>query len=209
MLRGALADAAATLVPPICAGCGSPGAWLCLACRTDLDPLTATLGAMVVRAAGAHAGPLRTAIHRFKYRQERALARELGSLIAMLLAQDLAHGIRIDALVPVALHPERARWRGYDQAGLLADAAGMHTGLPVIAALHRIRHATPQVDLDRAERERNVDGAFVSTAGALRGASVALVDDVTTTGATLQAAARAVRAAGARRIRAYVVAADE
>jgi len=209
LVRDVLSATTAALIPPACAGCDVAGSWLCLECRSDLEPLTTRIGSVVVRSAGLHGGPLRTAIHRFKYRQERALATELGSLVAMLVAEDLARGIRIDALVPVALHPERARWRGYDQAALLADAIAARTGLPSVPALHRIRQAAPQVDLDRAARQRNVDGAFVSTAGALRGGSVALIDDVTTTGATLRSAARALRSAGARTIRAYVIAADE
>jgi len=76
-------------------------------------------------------------------------------------------------------------------------------------ALHRIRASRPQVELDRAARAANVRGAFVAGAGSLRGLRVALVDDVATTGATLMDAAAAARAAGARTVRAYVVAAEE
>lgn len=202
----AFADA---LIPPSCAGCDAPGSWLCLECRDTLDPVAVRSGGLVFRAAGAYAGPLRQAIQRCKYRGERALARELGELVAALVARDLALGVAIDALVPVPLHPERIRSRGYDQAALLAAAVAARTGLPLACALHRIRHTRPQVALDRAERARNVAGAFVSEAGSLRGLRVALVDDVTTTGATLSAAARAARAAGARAVRAYVVAVDE
>jgi ComF family protein len=209
LAREALSATAAALVPAVCAGCEAPGSWLCLACRSDVEPVTTRMGALVVRAAGAYAGPLRSAIHRFKYRQERALAEELGSLVAALASEDLARGVRLDAVVAVPLHPERARWRGYDQAALLAETVALRIGVPYLPALHRIRHATPQVDLDRAARQRNVHGAFVSTAGALRGGSIGLIDDVTTTGATLRAAARAVQAAGARQVRAYVIAADE
>jgi predicted amidophosphoribosyltransferase len=75
--------------------------------------------------------------------------------------------------------------------------------------LHRIRQGRPQVELDRAARAGNIRGAFVAEARALAGLRVALVDDVTTTGATLADAAAAARAAGARRVRAYVVAVEE
>ena len=92
---------------------------------------------------------------------------------------------------------------------LLADAVARRTGLPVVRAIRRFRHARPQVELDRAERARNVEGAFVGCAGALAGMRVALVDDVATTGATCAAAASAVRASGARSVRAYLVAIDE
>lgn len=209
LARAAAAGSAAALVAPRCAGCDAAGSWLCLACRDCLDPATLTAGRLTVRAAGTYAGPLREAIHRFKYRDERGLARELGALVAALLAADLGRGARIDAVVPVSLHPDRARWRGYDQAALLGRVAAELAGLPFVAALHRVHHAPPQVELDRAARARNVEGAFAAAAGSLRGLRVALVDDVATTGATCRAAAVAARAAGARAVRAYVVAADE
>lgn len=200
---------AAALVPPRCAGCGVAGAWLCLDCRDGLDPVTVRSPGLLARAAGAYAGPLRSAIHRYKFRDERGLAAELGGLVADLVAADLARGVAIDAVVPVPLHPVRARARGYDQAALLGQRVADDTGLALVPALHRIRHVRPQVDLDRAERARNVDGAFVSLAGSLARLRVALIDDVTTTGATLRAAAAAARAGGARKVRAYVLAADE
>jgi ComF family protein len=182
---------------------------VCLECRDGLEPATVRAGALAVQAAGAYAGPLRRAIQRCKYRDERALTRELGELVAALVARDLAVGVLLDAVVPVPLHRERVRARGYDQAAMLAAVVAERTGLPFRAPIHRIRHTRPQVELDRAQRAANVAGAFVSEAGSLRGLRVALVDDVTTTGATLGAAARAARAAGARAIRAYVVAVDE
>lgn len=203
------AAVSAALVPARCAGCDAAGTWLCPDCRDGLEPVSTRNGALVLRAAGPHAGPLRHAIHRFKYRDERGLAAELGGLVADLLAEDLARGERLDAVVPVPLHPERARSRGYDQTALLAGAVAARTGLPVVGAIRRIRHARPQVDLDRSERARNVDGAFVGCSGSLRGLRCALVDDVATTGATCAAAASAARAAGARSVRAYFVAIDE
>jgi ComF family protein len=209
MLAEAAAHFASALVPPRCAGCEAPGAWLCLDCRAGCDPLGAGTPGLPIVAAGAYAGPLRRAIHRFKYREERGLAEELGALVAERLAADLARGIVIDALVPVPLHRERARARGYDQVALLAAVASFRVALPGVGALRRIRAARPQVELDRGERARNVAGAFVAVAGSLHGARVALIDDVTTTGATLREAARAARAAGARSTRAYVIAADE
>lgn len=208
-LADAASAAASVLLPPRCAGCEAPGEWLCVACRAGCEPVTARIGRVPLRAAGPYAGPLREAVQRFKYQAERALARELGDLVAALVASDLALGARIDAVVPVPLHPERARWRGYDQAALLAARVSARTQVPLVAALHRIRHARAQVDLDRPGRLRNVAGAFVAPAGSLARLRVALIDDVTTTGATIHAAARAARAAGAGHVRAYVVGADE
>ena len=193
------------LLAPRCAGCDEPGGWLCLACRDLCEPVRQGR----VHAAGTYGGALRQAVHRFKYGGERALSLELGGLVARRVAADLATGLVLDAVVPVVLHAERARERGYDQARLLAEEVARSCGLPVRAPLRRVRRARPQVELDRRQRAENVRGAFVGEAGALRGLRVALVDDVATTGATIAAAAGAVRAAGARSVRAYVVALDE
>jgi ComF family protein len=196
------------LLVPRCAGCGEPGSWFCVLCRDQCEAV-AHDGRLALRAAGAHAGPLRDAVRRLKYGGEPGLAQDLGALVALELARDLARGLTVDAVVPVPLHPSRAAVRGYDQAGLLARAVAAHTALPLRPALHRIRPGRPQVELDRVARAANVRAAFVSEAGSLRGLRVALVDDVATTGATLQDAAAAARAAGARGVRAYVVAVEE
>jgi len=196
------------LLAPRCAGCGEPGSWFCVACRVECEPVSHD-GRVPIRGAGAHAGPLRAAVRRLKYGGEPALAQDLGALVALELARDLACGVTVDAVVPVPLHRSRAATRGYDQAALLAHAVAAHTGLPLRSALHRIHGGRPQVELDRAARAANIRGAFVAEAGSLRGLRVALVDDVATTGATLFDAATAARAAGARSVRAYVVAVEE
>lgn len=208
-VAGVMAGIADALIPPRCAGCDAAGSWLCLECRSSCEPTRGGTPGLPVVAPGLYEGGLRRAIQRFKYRGERALAGELGALVARAVAGDLAHGVILDALVPLPLHPERVRERGYDQTALLAAEISARTGVPRRAPLRRIRHARPQVELDRADRARNIAGAFVAVAGSLRGLRVALIDDVTTTGATLREAARAARAAGARRVRAYVIAADE
>lgn len=196
------------LLAPRCAGCGEPGSWFCISCRAQCEPI-AHDGRLAIRAAGAHAGPLRAAVHRLKYGGEPGLAEDLGALVAIEVSRDLACGVTLDAVVPVPLHRARAAARGYDQAALLGHAVSIRTGLPLRPALHRIRGGRPQVELDRSARAANVKGAFVSEARSLRGLRVALLDDVATTGATLLDAAAAARAAGARDVRAYVVAVEE
>jgi ComF family protein len=196
------------LLAPRCAGCGEPGSWFCVGCRDLCEPI-AHDGRLPLRAVGAHAGPLRAAVRRLKYGGEPGLAHDLGALVALELARDLARGVTVDAVVPVPLHRSRAAARGYDQAALLAHAVASRTGLPLRPALHRIRGGRPQVELDRAARAANIRGAFVAEASWLRGLRVALIDDVATTGATLLDAAAAARAAGARAVRAYVVAVEE
>ena len=209
MVSSGVAAVLDVLVPPRCAGCGLGGSWYCGDCRDGSDPIVRHFGALTLVAAGAHEGPLREAIHRLKYRAEPGLATELGALVAARVAADLARGVHLDALVPVRLHPARARARGYDQARALATVASLVTGLPLRPAIHRLRSGPAQATLGQLERRENVKGAFAGIAGSLRGLRVGLVDDVATTGATLLDAAAAARACGAREVRAYVVAFEE
>ena len=104
----------------------------------------------------------------------------------------------LDALVPVPLHPVRLRARGYNQARVLAEALGAIHALPVLDVLERVRATRSQVGLGRFERALNVEGAFICRPGAPP--VVGLVDDVTTSGATLAAAGSALLTAGARRV---------
>jgi ComF family protein len=178
-------------VPPGCARCGQPGPEaLCGACRAAPPAFDA------VRAAGLMGGPLADAIHAFKYRGRPALARPLGAWLAARVP--LEPGA---VVVSVPLARGRRRERGYDQAALLADGVARGAGgrKRLRAALRRVREAPPQVGRTREERARNVAGAFEASA-AVSGRDVVLVDDVVTTGATADAAAAALRRAGARSI---------
>jgi ComF family protein len=149
--------------------------------------------------------PVSLAIHAFKYRGRKDLARPLaGYLIAYLQT----HPLPFDGLVPVPLHPERRAARGFNQSELLAHAVGSALGLPVYeGVIARVRATPPQVHLKRQQRLENVKDAFAATVpGALRGGRFLLIDDVCTTGATLQAAAQALHEAGADEIWALTVA---
>jgi ComF family protein len=179
-------------VPPGCGRCGQPGPdALCGACRAAPPAFDA------VRAGGLFGGPLADAIHALKYRDRPALARPLGAWLAGRVP--LPAGA---VVVSVPLARGRRLERGYDQAALLADAlarAAGARGRRLRAALRRVRDAPPQVGKTREERARNVAGAFEAGA-AVAGKDVILVDDVVTTGATADAAASALRRAGARSI---------
>src|SRR5437879_10679382 len=135
------------LLVPRCAGCGEPGSWFCVPCRILCDPV-AHDGRIPIRAAGAHAGPLRAAVRRLKYGGEPGLAQDLGALVAIELARDLARGVTVDAIVPVPLHRSRAMARGYDQAALLARAVATRTALPLRPSLPRIRAGRPPPEPD-------------------------------------------------------------
>jgi len=180
-------------VPPGCARCGQPGPdALCGACHAAPPAFDA------VRAGGLLGGPLADAIHALKYHGRPALARPLG---AWLAARTPLDGGAVVVSVPLARG--RRIERGYDQAALLADhlaRAGGARARRLRAALRRVRETPPQVGRTRAERARNVAGAFEASGGAVAGRDVVLVDDVVTTGATADAAAAALRRAGARSV---------
>jgi ComF family protein len=157
-----------------------------------------------LRAAAAYEGPLERAIHRFKYENWRSLARPLASLLADRLAVE---PLPASFLVPVPLHGERLRSRGYNQSDLLAKELIRSLRLPPPSGhLRRSRNTPAQVGLDRLRRHRNVAGAFIWHGPPLQGEPVLIVDDVATTGATLDACARALKEAGSGSLTGLVLA---
>jgi ComF family protein len=212
------------LLPPRCAGCGERESWLCPACAAGLAPLgdrrcrlcAAPLGGDVtlcadcyrdppplerVQAAFRHEGLARELVLDLKYRGHRHLAPVLGELLAAS-APRAVEGV--DGLVPVPLHPQRRRERGFNQSELLAEELGRRLRLPLVASsLRRTRDTAQQTGLSPGERRANVRGAF-AVEGRLDGQRLLLVDDVCTTGATLYACARALRGAGAAAVAAAV-----
>ncbi len=155
-------------------------------------------------AFGLYTGGLRTLHHAFKFAGWDLLAAPLGVRLAAL-ARSVAIASGADALVPVPSTRRRNHERGYDPAMLLADETGRLLATPRRSLLSRSRETPPQSSLPAAERRANVEGAFAASPRA-RGRVLVLVDDVVTTGATLFAAARALREAGARDVRALVLA---
>jgi len=152
----------------------------------------------------AYAWPLDHLVHALKYRGQLATARVLGTLLAGWLAGRGLHQ-EIDVIVPVPLHPERHAERSFNQSAELARQLGRSLHLPVAGSLAVRRRATPpQVGLHLAERRRNLAGAF--GAGPVAGLRAAIVDDVTTTGTTLQELAGALAQAGASAVDAWCVA---
>ena len=178
------------LEPPFCPLCAEPGSgqkcdW-CAANQPAIDG---------IRAPFLMLGTIREAVHRFKYRNLRAAAPELAGLLADYLA---GHPMPGQVIVPVPLHRRRLRSRGYNQAKLLAAELSKITGLPMNdGVLTRSVDSMPQVQAsNRRERAANVAQSFQCPVSA-KGLEVLLVDDVTTTGSTLSACARALKDAGA------------
>jgi ComF family protein len=208
-------------LPASCPGCGREGEPICRDCRPALDVrleraagapigLPAELPSPLVQLdwAAPFAGTVRAALHALKYSGERRLARPLGEAAAERWRRVGAGG---NLIVPVPVHAGRERERGYDQAALLAEVVGDRLGLPTATILERHRETIAQFGLDRAHRGANVSGAFRVRAGSteqakVRGRWVVLVDDVTTTGATLAACAEALMTAGALAVSGLTVA---
>ena len=224
-------------LPARCSGCGREGEPLCPACAHALDarldlpggtpigmPVDLPAPLLQLEWCAPFAGPVRAALHDLKYSGERRLARPLGLAVARRWRRV---GEGAELIVPVPVHAERERQRGYDQAGLIAAVAAAELGLPCVRALERARETTAQFELGRADRAANVADAFRvrgsgarATAGGpvvpragpnasvtpVAGRWVLLVDDVVTTGATLAACAVALERAGAMGVSAITVA---
>jgi len=208
----------------LCAACATRLPWNASACLRCAIPLPRTessggddvrvCGACLPGAAGAvpltevhaacvYAAPVDRLLLRFKFHRDLAA----GGLLAQLMAQALVGAPSPAALLPVPLHRARLRQRGYDQALELARPLARALGLPVLDhVLARIRATAPQSQLDAAQRQRNLQRAFEVRGNARLPAHVVLVDDVMTTGATLHAAAAALKRAGVQRVDAWVCA---
>ncbi len=180
----------AWLRPPLCPKCGYPQQHeqVCGACRRAQPKLDG------IRSAALFEGPLRQAIHELKYSGQKELAGCLGSLLESFW---VATPLPVDVIVPVPLHAARLRERGYNQAALLAGRLSKATGIPLVEdCLVRTRVTTSQMTLKAAERRINVKDAFGCSDKSLAGQRVVVVDDVCTTGATLEACGEALFQAG-------------
>ncbi len=182
------------ITPPVCNKCGYPiakQASFCHQCQTNpLNYLNA-----VRSAAFFDYGALKTAIHQFKYQGITILYRDFAPMLADCYSN---HQLNSDVIVPVPLHKSRYKERGYNQAALLAQGLSKLIGLPVNhKALVRHRITKTQMTLKAAERKINVSNAFVCQSTALKGKKILLIDDVCTTGATLDACAQALKQANA------------
>ena len=199
--------------PPECGGCGRKGFRWCQECQAMVEPI----GPMVcpvcgdpqttsqtcnncilmppsyqsLRSWAAFKGPLRAALHRLKYRKDLALGDSLSHPLIGYL-KDLNWSV--DLIVPVPLGKKRMNLRGYNQAALLARPIALANSIHYSAkALMRIKDSPTQVGLTIKERHQNVSGAFWANPEVVSGKRVLIVDDVTTTGATIEACAQALR----------------
>lgn len=184
--------------PPTCVNCGRAGSFLCSICWEDEVTFLATPTLPIpelddVISLAEHTGAIRQAIHALKYESVKGVAQPLGDALATQLSWTF------DTIVPVPLHINRLKERGYNQAQLLAEALGEALACPVSPyMLRRDKFTSSQVGLTALERQANVEDAFVVQEAVVP--RVLLVDDVRTTGSTLTACAKALREAGVKTV---------
>lgn len=219
ILRNTVSTSVDLLFPKRCVGCDVEGAFLCEECSDDLPLLEPPYcficsqpGDLMVRlcrrcwerplqidgirSAYRFEGAIRNAVHSLKYRNLRAMAPVLAGLLADFV---VSQRMEADLLVPAPLHPKRERSRGYNQSLLLARETGALLNMKTSSdALRRVQNTPSQASVSsEEERQVNVANAFRAEPDLVGGKRVIILDDVCTTGATLEACSLALKAAGA------------
>lgn len=222
--------------PPHCAACGcdTPAeSHLCAKCREEAQPIRAPFCRQCSQPFdGAITGPfqcsncrdrhfhfdcavapyraqgvVRDFIHRFKYDRHFYLRHQLAAWMAAGLDDDRLREPAFDAISPVPLHATRLREREFNQAAVLAEFLASRAKKPLLPCLRRTRYTTTQTRLDREERMENLRGAFsVRHAAGVIGRHLLLIDDIFTTGSTVEECSRILREAGAASVRVLTVA---
>lgn len=214
--------------PKKCVGCGQEGSWFCQKCfgkiifvKSPTCPSCNKLTSMgqycsrcrprtsltgVITAAYFKEGPLREAIHNFKYNKIRDLARPLADILGQRLSEGFPSG-RL-GLFSVPLHPTRLSERGFNQAEEIAKLIAADFGIDIVPGLVRHRATDTQIKKERLKRIKNVIGSFrfEGDKNDIKNKTVLIVDDVFTTGATLSECAKVLREAGARQVWGLVLA---
>jgi competence protein ComFC len=214
------------LFPPVCGGCGNPGTRWCRECQKKVqvinDPVCDACGLpqaysglckrcqqkrpsfQHLRSWAVFENPVQAALHRLKYRRDIGLGEALSNQLAGFVDQ---LGWSIDILIPIPLGKKRLRERGYNQVAMVSRPLSIQLGLDYCPnVLWRARETRSQVGLSAKERQDNVQNAFLADGKVVNGRSILLMDDVSTTGATLSSAAEALYASGARAVYAATVA---
>ena len=192
---------------PFCDTCSQPfsgqidGAFHCPNCRERRFRFSCAVARYQSR------GAVRELVHRFKYNGKIYLRNVLVDWLAETLEDPRLQSPPCERLVPVPLHPTRERERGFNQAFLLAEGVAQRSGIPLADCLKRTRYTTTQTIFDREERMENLRGAFRMRQSAdVRNLHLLLIDDVLTTGSTVNECARVLRDAGAASVRVATVA---
>lgn len=185
-------DLVAEIGPPLCQSCGRPVKKneVCRRCKGEsLD---------WIRGWVYYQSPVDQIVHEFKYNDRRSLARFFGRKVASILRSDPKYR-KIELIIPIPLHKRKERARGFNQSDLLAREIGRELDIPVERGLVRIRNSRSQTGLTEKERKNNVRGVF-ELKTAVDNLHVLLVDDVMTTGSTINEAASVLKEYGARSV---------
>ncbi|MGA9047528.1 MAG: ComF family protein [Dehalococcoidia bacterium] len=188
--------------PPLCQRCGRPetsGRY----CQECWGKLNSRIDA--VRSVFVFEGTIRAAIHELKYRNLRTISVDLGEYMAAYYRDN---GLKGDYLLPVPLHEKRIRERGYNQSELLAKEIAKHVTVPVNGQLLvRVRNNMPQARTGSAEERRaNMENVFKCKSPEVAGKDIVVIDDVCTSGSTLEACAAVLKAAGAKSVTGFTLA---
>ncbi|MFH0834532.1 MAG: ComF family protein [Patescibacteria group bacterium] len=226
-MLGKLKNSLLEIIFPVrCTGCGAEGEWFCESCTQKIVPnakqfcpvcwrenfggkvcvrCSSSLDGLRVAASYQKNPELARAIATLKYKFSENLAQNLGAILARSVVQKNYFGERV--IVPIPLHKKRLRWRGFNQAELLARSAAQKLDLPLQDLLLRTKNTAQQAKLSRAERLRNLENAFVLKSDfSVRDKTILLVDDVASTATTLLEAAKVLKKAGAREVWGLVLA---
>lgn len=213
------------IFPPVCGGCRTPGSRWCVDCQGRVQVLDGVVCDVCglpqkdpgicelcqldrphfnkLRAWAEFSDPVRSALHKLKYYKDLSLGESFASQM-LPFVQSL--GWNSEVLIPIPLGRQRLRERGYNQVGMIAKPLALALGIRYKPnGLTRFRETRSQVGLTRLERKQNVENAFLA-AKDLRGKSILIMDDVSTTGATLSAATQVLYAIGAKEVNALTVA---
>ena len=208
------------LYPPVCGGCGKSGIRWCQSCQDQVikfqDKICPLCGSVephgvlcsdcqhnplpyqACRSWGQYGGPLREALHRLKYRNEIGLAEALSNHLIELYSRS---GWKIDMITAVPLGLKRRAQRGYNQSSLLALPLALAINVPFKPKIiDRARETASQVGLSASMRQDNVRGAFVARQSLVKDKVILIIDDIKTTGATLNSCAQALLDGGARQV---------
>ena len=214
------------LLPPVCGGCGKSGIRWCSDCQNRVQfvsgPICKVCGLpqahfglcdrcqqnypsfKLMRSWSVFEDPVRGALHQLKYRRNVGLGEALASQMSTFVAQ---LGWPVDTIIPIPLGKKRLKERGYNQVAMVAKPLSLRLGIDYRpAALIRARETRSQVGLSATERKQNVLNAFQADKDKISSRTVLLMDDVSTTGATLSSAAEALYASGAKEVYAITVA---
>ena len=214
------------LLPPVCGGCDNSGVRWCVECQNRVqaiaDPICDVCGLpqahfglcdrcrqnrpsfKVLRSWAVFENPVQEALHQLKYRRNIGLGEALAAQMSVFVAQ---LEWPVDIIIPIPLGKKRLKERGYNQVAMVANPLSLQLGIDYRPmALVRARETHSQVGLTATERKQNVLNAFQADKNKINGRTVLLIDDVSTTGATLSSAAEALYAAGAKEVYAFTIA---